>query len=152
MLHSYVKVFIHLVWSTKNREPFLRKDVHPVVVQHILDYSKIQKIFINAINIQKDHIHVLITMRSDQNIDEVAKLLKGESSHWINSENLIRPKFSWQRGYGAFSLSPSHIEAVKNYISSQNEHHRKITYREEVLELLKKYGYDKVEIDKENHT
>ena len=65
MLHSYVKVFIHLVWSTKNREPFLRKDVHPIIVQHILDYAKTQKIFINAINIQKEHIHVLITMRSD---------------------------------------------------------------------------------------
>jgi N-acetyl-anhydromuramyl-L-alanine amidase AmpD len=70
-------------------------------------------------------------------------LLKGESSHWINSENLINPKFSWQRGYGAFSISPSHIDAVGTYINNQNEHHRKKTYMEEVTALLAKYGYDK---------
>jgi REP element-mobilizing transposase RayT len=88
-------------------------------------------------------------MRSDQNIDDVAKLLKGESSHWINSEYLIKLKFSWQRGYGAFSISPSHVvEAVRSYIKNQNEHHRKKSYIEEVVDLLMKYGFDKDEMKK----
>jgi REP element-mobilizing transposase RayT len=143
MVHSYVKVYIHFVWSTKNREPYLIDDARVPVHHHILAYAQTKNISVNVLGIQKEHLHALISLRSDQNIDDVAKLLKGESSHWINSENLINPKFSWQRGYGAFSISPTHIDAVRTYINNQNEHHRKKTYMEEVTELLTKYGYDK---------
>jgi putative transposase len=111
-----------------------------------LRMRKPKNIIVDALGIQKEHLHALISLRSDQNIDDVAKLLKGESSHWINSENLINPKFSWQRGYGAFSISPSHVDAVKIYINNQDEHHRKKTYVEEVTELLTKYGLTPEEI------
>jgi REP element-mobilizing transposase RayT len=148
MLHSYVKVYVHFVWSTKNREPFLGDEVRPKVQNHVLIYAQTKNISIDTIGIQKEHIHLLVSMRSNQNIDDVAKLLKGESSHWINSENLIKPKFSWQRGYGAFSISPSHLDAVRTYINNQDEHHRNKSYSEEVADLLTKYGYDKNEINK----
>ena len=125
MVHSYVKVYIHFVWSTKNRKPFLGYQVRPNIQQHILEYAQIKGISIDTIGVQKEHIHVFVSMRSDQNVDDVAKLLKGESSHWINSEILIKPKFNWQRGYGAFSISPSHVEAVRSYIKNQDDRHRK---------------------------
>jgi putative transposase len=150
MLHSYVRIFIHFVWSIKNRAPFLIKEIRHTVFQHIVDYTKTKKIFINAMNIQKEHVHILVSMRGDQNIDDIVKLLKGESSHWINSENLIKPKFSWQRGYGAFSIGQSHIEVVRDYIINQEEHHRKRSYNEEVEELLKKYGYGNNEMNLPN--
>jgi putative transposase len=149
MVHSYVKVYIHVVWSTKNRKPFLGYQVRPHLQQHILEYAQIKGISIISIGVQKEHVHVLVSIRSDQNIDDVVKLLKGESSHWINSENLIKPKFSWQRGYGAFSLSPSHVEAVRGYINNQDEHHRKKSYIEEITELLIKYGYNKDKMNRE---
>jgi len=92
-------------------------------------------------SVQVDHLHLLVSLRSDQKVDEVAKLIKGESSHWINSENIVKPKFSWQRGYGAFSISPSHVEAVRKYILGQDEHHRKRTFAEEYRTILKRYGF-----------
>ena len=150
MLHSYVKVYVHFVWSTKNRDPFLGNQVRPRIQQHILEYAETKEISVVTIGIQKEHIHVLVSIRSNQNIDDVAKLLKGESSHWINSEDLIKPKFSWQRGYGAFSLSPSHVEVVIAYINHQDEHHRKKTYIEEIADLLMKYGFDKDETNRED--
>jgi putative transposase len=149
MLHSYLGVFIHFVWSTKNREPYLIKDLRPTVVRHIIEYASAKKFSIDTINIQKEHVHMLTSLRSDQNIDDIAKLIKGESSHWINSENLTVPKFSWQRGYGAFSVSRSHIEIVRRYISNQDDHHRIKTYLEEITGLLAEYNAEKMDIGDE---
>lgn len=106
-----------------------------------MKYAKNNNIEILSINIQSNHLHLLISLRSDQKVDEIVKRLKGESSHWINSENIIKPKFSWQRGYGAFSISSSHLEAVKNYIKNQDEHHRKVSFIDEYKKILTKYGY-----------
>jgi putative transposase len=147
MLHSFTKIYIHLVWSTKTREPLLVKDVRSLVEKHILDYSEAKEINILSIKTQIDHVHVLISLGSDQKVDDLVKLMKGESSHWINSENLIRSKFSWQRGYGAFSVSSSHVEVVKKYILNQDEHHRTKTYGEELRTILQKYGYSLSETD-----
>ncbi len=147
MLHSYTKIYVHLIWSTKNRERLLVKDVRPKVRQHVLQNAKQKSIHIDCLNMQIDHVHMLVSLSSDQKVDDVVKLLKGESSHWINSENLIRPKFSWQRGYGAFSISSSHIEAVRAYIMNQDEHHRKISFGEELRTILRKYGYSELETD-----
>ena len=147
MLHSFTKIYIHLVWSTKAREPLLMKDVRKAVHTHIINYAATKAIAIECMNVQMDHVHVLISLPSDQKVDDVVKLMKGESSHWINAENLIRPKFSWQRGYGAFSISSSHVEAVKEYIVNQDEHHRKRSYGEELKTILRKYGYSVLETD-----
>ena len=147
MLHSFTKIYIHLIWSTKAREPLLMKDVRQVMQEHIVKYSASKEITIECMNVQVDHVHVLISLSSDQKVDDIVKLIKGESSHWINSENLIRPKFGWQRGYGAFSISSSHVEAVKGYIMNQDEHHRKKSYGEEFRTILRKYGYSALETD-----
>jgi len=103
---------------------------------------------LDVLNVQSDHVHLLVHLQSNQNIDHIVKLLKGESSHWINAENLTRQKFSWQRGYGAFSLSPSHLDAVRHYIKNQDEHHRKKSFKEEFNVILKKYGFSTLQTDK----
>ena len=147
MLHSFTKIFVHLIWSTKSRARLLKSDIKPVIEQHIVQYATSKGIRIDCINVQIEHVHVLISLSSDQKVDEVVKFLKGESSHWINSENLIHPKFSWQRGYGAFSISSSHIVAVREYIKNQDEHHRKKSFAEELNAILLKYGFSAMETD-----
>ncbi len=147
MLHSHVRLYVHIVWSTKNREPYLISSVREKVKEHLSQNAKDKEIEIQCINVQIDHVHILINLRSDQKVDDIVKLLKGESSHWINSEDIIKNKFVWQRGYGAFSVSQSRVEDVKNYIMGQDEHHRKKTFFEEYKAILEKYGFDRMEID-----
>jgi REP element-mobilizing transposase RayT len=125
----------------------LINDIRPKLYQHLLDNAKEKDIVIDTLGIQNEHIHMLIHLRSDQKIDDIVKLLKGESSHWINAENLIRPKFSWKRGYGAFSVSSSHVKAVGEYIQNQEDHHKKKTYEEEMISILRKYGFESDELD-----
>jgi len=115
--------------------------------RHLLKNANDKNIKVDCLNVQPDQVHLLINLPSDQKVDDIAKLLKGESSHWVNLENLIRGKFSWQRGYSAFSISPSHLPAVRPYIRDQDEHHRKKTFAEEFQTLLKKYGFTGAETD-----
>jgi REP element-mobilizing transposase RayT len=87
-----------------------------------------------------DHVHVLIDLPKSQSIENVAKLLKGSSSHWINENNLVADKFSWGRGYGAFSVSQSVLRKVADYIARQEEHHRKRNFAQECEGLVRAYG------------
>ena len=91
--------------------------------------------FVNA-----DHTHVLIDLPASKPIDDVVQLFKGESSHWVNENNLIPGKFGWQRGYGAFSVSHSGVDEVSAYIANQEEHHRKKTFTEELKQFAERYG------------
>ena len=88
-------------------------------------------IVFEKINIQPEHIHILLGLPANKSIAQVAKELKGESSNRINDNNIIAGKFRWQRRYGAFSVSASQLEAMKRYIKNQNEHHRKKSFKEE---------------------
>ncbi len=152
MTHSYTQIFVHLVWSTKDRRRFVTNQLRPQLFHHFIEYCKLNNIYIDSLGIQPEHVHVLINLRSDQKVDDVVKLIKGESSHWINEENLIRPKFGWQRGYGAFSVSMSHLDAVRTYIRNQDEHHRKRSFMEEVQAILMKHGFNIAEMPAEEPT
>ncbi|NQT96926.1 MAG: transposase, partial [Candidatus Marinimicrobia bacterium] len=87
-----------------------------------------------------DHVHLLTGLKPTKAPSDIANLIKGESSHWINSNNIIRNKFSWQCGFSVFSISESHVDKVRRYISNQEERHRKKSYQEELNDLLKHYG------------
>ena len=147
MLHSFVKLYIHVSWSTKKREKVLTKELRPKLHRHILNYARENQIQIDSLSNQIEHVHALLTIQSDRKLEDIVRLLKGESSHWINSENLTQGKFSWQRGYGAFSISSSHVAAVRKYIENQDEHHRKKSYGEEYASILQKYGFNVPETD-----
>lgn len=144
MLHSYTRIIVHLIWATKNRQKIISKAARPRIERHIRSYAKENEIMLDIVNVQVEHVHELIYLLSNQQVDQIAKLLKGESSHWINDNNVLPQRFSWQRGYGAFSVSPSHLNVVRRYIAQQDEHHRTKTFLEEYNEILGKYGFDPI--------
>ena len=95
-----------------------------------------------AINGMPDHVHVFFGMRPTQSLSDVMQDLKGDSSKWINQKGFVIGRFSWQEGYGAFSYSKSHVNAVIEYVKNQEEHHRNKTFIEEYHEFLKKFEVD----------
>ena len=139
----FTKIWIHLIWATKNRYPFLTEQLLEKVISHINKNAINKGIHIDFINGYKEHIHALLSLKSDQSIAQVAHAIKGESSHWINQNNLTNTKFGWQEEYIAVSVSKSMIDKVRDYIKNQEEHHRKVGFNEEYNMLLKKHGFEK---------
>lgn len=138
----FVKVYIHFVWSTKNRMPFLAtREMRQKVWNHIRENARKKGIFIDFVNGYKDHCHCLVSLGFDQTIQKVAQIIKGESSFWINKEKICDEKFGWQEEYFAVSVSESMIDRVRNYIKNHEEHHRKKTFQNEYDEFITKYGF-----------
>jgi REP element-mobilizing transposase RayT len=143
---AYVKVYIHFVWSTKDRvQTLLTPEIRKTVWKHIMDNAKSKGIFIDFINGYAEHCHCLVSMGIDQTIEKVMQLIKGESSFWINKQNLIKGRFEWQDEYFALSVSESMIDNVRNYIKNQEEHHRLQTFQEEYDAMIMKYGFQRFE-------
>lgn len=140
----YVKVYIHFVWSTKNRVPHLNsKELRQKLFLHIRENAKEKGIYIDHINGYIDHVHCLISLGVDQTIQKIMQLIKGESSYWIN-HHLERPnKFEWQEEYFAVSVSESQLERVRMYILNQETHHQRKSFQDEYDEFLVKYGFQK---------
>ena len=140
----YIKVYIHFVWSTKNRKPFLStKELRENVWQHIKENAKQKGIYIDYINGYKDHCHCLVSLGIDQTIQKTMQLIKGESSFWINKEKIVDQKFEWQNEYFAVSVSESMINKVRNYIKNQEKHHNTKSFQEEYEEFMDKYKFEK---------
>ena len=138
---SYVRIWVHLVFSTKNRQPWLHKKLRYEIQKHIMENCSEKKIFLQIINGYTEHLHCLISLGKDQCISNVAQLIKGESSFWINNNNLISDKFYWQDDYFAVSVSESQVKRVIEYIKNQKKHHSKKSFAEEAEEFIKKYGW-----------
>jgi len=142
----FVKVYIHCVWSTKNRIPYLNSiELRQKVWQHISENAIQKGIFIDFINGYSDHCHCLISLGVDQNIQKVMQLIKGESSFWINKNELTKDKFQWQDEYFAVSVSESIIDKVRNYIKNQETHHAQKTFQEEYDEFILKFGFKQID-------
>ncbi len=140
----FVKVWIHLVWTTKNRTPFLEKEIRKLVFDHIRSNATDKGIYIDFINGYVDHVHCLVSLKSDQTIAKVMQLIKGESAFWINKQKLIKTKFGWQEEYFAISVSESQVEKVRNYIKNQEVHHQKTSFDQEYKLFVDKYGFEKL--------
>jgi len=119
----------------------LQKEIRQRLFTHIRDNANAKGIYIDFINGYIEHVHTLISLGAEQSISKVAQLLKGESSHWANQENLIGTKLEWQEEYIAVSISESMVENVREYIKNQEEHHRKKSFTEEFEEFQKRYGF-----------
>ena len=140
----FIKVYIHFVWSTKNRVPLLNsKEIRQKVWNHIKENAPKKGIFIDYVNGYSDHCHCLVSMNSNQTIQQIMQLIKGESSFWINKHLITEQKFEWQDEYYAVSVSESMIEAVRNYIKNQEEHHLNNTFNQEFDEFISKNGFQK---------
>lgn len=139
----FVKVWIHFVWSTKNREPFLGDEIRQRVFQHIRENAKEKNIYLDFIGGYVDHVHCLISLGTDQTVEKIIQLIKGESSFWINKNCLCKTKFEWQDEYFAVSVSETVVKSVRKYIASQEEHHRRKSFDEEFEEFMKRAGFQK---------
>ncbi|SDJ30648.1 IS200/IS605 family transposase [Chryseobacterium jejuense] len=138
---SFIKIYVHIVFSTRNRIPYLNTfDLRIKIWKHIKEYASEKEIFLDMINGYSDHCHCLISLGSDQNIEKVVQLLKGESSYWINKNQLTKDKFAWQDEYFAVSVSETKLDAVRNYIKNQEKHHQKKSFTEEYQEFIEKYN------------
>lgn len=139
-VHSYTRIWIHATWATLNRAPVLTRSAAAKVSDFLHEYAGSKSIVLKCNYVNADHVHVLFDLPTSQTIEQVMKLLKGASSYWINKNDLVRGKFFWGRGYGAFSVSQSAVPAVEKYIANQEEHHRKKSFQEEFKMLSKAYG------------
>lgn len=128
---AYTKVWIHAVWGTKDRHPFLTKEIRSAVISHILQNAKTKDIYIKNLNGYSEHLHCLFGLNADSSISKTLQLLKGESAFWINKHNITKSKFEWATEYYASSVSESQLSYVMNYIDGQEEHHKETTFLEE---------------------
>ena len=137
----FVKIWIHAVWATKNRETMLEKSIRQSVFEHIHQNAFKKDILMDIVSGYSQHVHCLFRLKNDQTISKVMQLIKGESSFWINQQKLIKTKFQWQEEYFAVSVSESQVDALRKYIQTQEEHHKKKTYMQEYEEFIQKYGF-----------
>jgi len=142
---SYVKIWVHVVWGTKNRERVLQKEIRKVLFHHIRENAKKKNIYIDFINGYLDHIHCLIALNAEMTIAKAVQLIKGEAAYWANKNNLLKTKLDWANEYFAVSVSESMIDKVRDYIKNQEEHHKKITFQQEYEEFIRKYNFIKLE-------
>jgi putative transposase len=140
---SFVKIWIHAVWGTKDRQPVLQDDIHEKVCRHIVQNATGKKFYIDCINGHFDHLHSLMTLNADMSISKQMQLIKEESSFWINKNKLIRGHFEWADEYFAVSVSEDKLDGVRAYIRGQKEHHRKITFIDEYNNFLKHFDFKK---------
>jgi REP element-mobilizing transposase RayT len=138
---SYVKIWIHAVWTVKNRKPILTSEVRQTLFEHIHQNALSKEILMEIVGGHNNHVHCLFRLRNNQTIENVMQLIKGESSFWLNKSGLIQLKLNWQKEYFAVSVSESQVSKVKNYILTQEEHHKKKTWEDEYNEFIEKYGF-----------
>lgn len=140
MPHSFNKIWIHAIWSTKNRMPPINPKVETKIYQFISDQLREHGCPVRIINGMPDHIHCLFLLSPQKSIADVIKQIKGSSSHFINHNNLITEKFAWQTGYAAYSVSEPVVERVFRYISNQKVHHQKIPFLKEYEDFINLNG------------
>jgi len=139
----WVKVWLHFVWSTKDRHPYLKEEIRNRVLDHMRLNARDKGIHIDFINGYVEHIHCLISLGTDQTIEKLMQLIKGESSFWINKNKLTKTRFGWQDEYFVASVSESNLERVRKYIAKQEEHHRKVPFEQEFEDLLLRAGFQR---------
>jgi putative transposase len=138
MSQSLANLLAHLIFSTKNREPLLGdKDLRQRTHAYLAAVLKDMQCPALIVGGVADHVHILCQLAKTQSVSDIMEHLKASSSKWLKTEG--SRTFSWQRGYGAFSVSQSHVDAVISYIQKQEEHHRTITFEEEFRLILKRY-------------
>lgn len=139
MANTFHQIHIQVVFSVEGRANLIQKDWKEIIQKYIAGIinGKGQKSII--VNGSSDHVHCLFSMTPSMRLSDLVRDIKNSSSKFINEQSLVKEKFHWQDGYGAFSYSHSHLDKVYKYIENQEEHHRKKTFREEYLLFLKNY-------------
>ncbi len=136
---SYIKIWVHCVWTTNKRIPYLKDEIRDKVIYHIRDNAIQKGIYIDHINGYHEHLHALISLGGQQTISEIMQKIKGESSFWINKNKMTSLRFEWQDDFYAVSIGMSQAENLRKYIRNQEEHHKKVPFQEELDSLIEEY-------------
>ena len=139
MPNTYTQIHIQCVMAVKSRHALIGSSWKEQLHKYITGIVQNQGHKLIAINSMPDHLHLFIGFRPNQSLSDLMRIVKSDSSEWINKQQFNSSKFNWQEGYGAFSYSRSHIKAVSDYIANQEEHHRKKTFLEEYKQLLNQF-------------
>ena len=142
MAGTYVKLLYHIIFSTKKGVDIIRPEIEERLIQYMGGILRANKGKLFAANTVPNHIHLYISMRSEPSIADMLRLIKTNSSKWIHETFHDMQDFAWQRGYGAFSVSPSNEDRVIGYIKNQKQHHTKVDFREEFLKFLHRYNIE----------
>lgn len=139
MANTYTQLYVQIIFSPLGRQNLINKNIKDNIYKYITGIVKNKNQKLMIINGMPDHVHMFLGLTPDISISDLVKDIKTGSTNFVNEEKLIFGKFSWQHGYGAFTYSKSQIEKVVEYINKQEEHHKKITFRDEYISLLKKF-------------
>lgn len=140
MSQSLSRILLHLVFSTKNREPWLDSDLRPRAFAYLAEIGRDMGCTVHRVGGVADHIHMAMELPRTMTVADFVKKVKAASSVWIKDHGRHHEGFSWQAGYGVFSLGASQLQSLTDYIDQQEEHHRMKGFQEEYLEFLGKYG------------
>lgn len=138
MANTYTQSYFYLVFAVKNREALIKNEWKTELEKYLTGIVQNHKHKLLAVFCMPDHVHILIGYHLYQLIPDLVEEIKTSSNAWIKSKGFTKFKFEWQKGYGAFTHSHSQIDTVVKYISNQEKHHKKKSFREEYLEMLEK--------------
>ena len=142
MAQSLTRILVHLVFSTKNRIPLIPKELQAELNAYFIGILKQHDSPALMVGSMEDHVHILFLLSKNYAFSKIVQEIKTGSSKWIKTRIAQTRQFQWQNGYGAFSVSQSNTDSVREYIADQDQHHHKMTFQEELLVLLKKHKVD----------
>jgi putative transposase len=142
MPQSFASLHVHIVFSSKHRQPFLNDELRPRLFEYVGGIARQLDCALIAAGGTEDHVHLLASLGRSKAVADAVRLIKTNSSGWIHDEFKELGDFQWQQGYGAFAVSFSSLDAVKRYLADQESHHRKRSYQEEFRELLRRHGLE----------
>ena len=140
MATTFSNLLYHLVFSTKNRQPLIQTDFRESLYGYMGGILRAEGGILLEIGGMPDHVHLLAKMKTDVAVSVAVKEIKAKSSKWLNERSGALERFEWQKGYGIFSVSASLADKVRAYIQSQEEHHRRVSFRDELVSLLERNG------------
>ena len=142
MANTYHQMYIHAVFAVKYRTAVIEKNWKAdlfAVIGNLINETECKTILVNGV---EDHVHCFFGLKPSVSVSDVMKNAKAKSSKWVNESGLLKHRFEWQRGFGAFSYSHSHIDDVFKYIKNQEEHHKKESFRVEYIKMLEAFGVE----------
>ena len=142
MANTYTSLHYHLIFSTKNREPWIRPDIEQRIWEYLGGIARQNGMKALQIGGIEDHVHVVLAIPAPLSLSKGLQLLKGASSKWIRETFPDLTTFQWQDGYGAFTVSKSHLPEVVDYVAQQREHHKHQTFQDEYRTWLHKHGIE----------
>ncbi len=142
MPSTYTNLLFHIVFSTKHRQPLITCDLREELYRYIGGILRSEGGKLLEIGGTDDHVHILAKLKSTDSVSDTLRLIKANSSRWVNEEKRSAARFEWQEGYGAFTVSESQSDAVREYIRNQEEHHRRCSFEEELVAMLERNGIE----------